>query len=232
MHDDDDDDRPRSRRRAWEDDEDDRPSRRRDDRPAKSGNALPLILGVVGGVLLLLGGGCAGAYFLGIKPALERVKAVNEQKQREYEELERKEQELLNRPQPPLDPPPRQNPPRPDRLKPAPDKPDEAVAVALADLVDEYIKNPKAAEAKYKDKLVKVTGEVKQVSGRTVTFVDKAGGGYTYQTSATIAIESRGGLAGLKAGDTVTITGKLSPVLTNTPGRVKMLRLTDAKQAK
>lgn len=226
MHDDDGDDRPRSRRRAWEDDEDDRPSRR----PAKAGTALPLILGIVGGVLVLCGGGCASGYFFGIKPALERVKAINEQKQREYEELERREQELLKRPLPPLDPPPRPDLLKPDPAKPNPPKlpPVKPLEVAADDLLDEYIRDAKAAEAKYKDRVVKVTGEVKQATALAVTFADRAGGGFTYQVSATIGSEARG----VKAGDTVTVTGKLSSLLTSPARKTKQLRLTDSKLAR
>ncbi len=71
----DEDDRPRRRR---DDDEDERPrprGRRRDaDRPTKKGSALPIILGIVGGVIVLCGGGCAGVWFGVIKPGIDQAK--------------------------------------------------------------------------------------------------------------------------------------------------------------
>jgi predicted Zn finger-like uncharacterized protein len=56
-----DEDAPKRRRRRSDD----------DDEPKKKSNALPIVLGIVGGVLLLCGGGCAGVYFFVLKPAGE-----------------------------------------------------------------------------------------------------------------------------------------------------------------
>lgn len=67
---------PRSTRH---DDDDDRPQpRRRDrdaDRPAKKkGSVVPLILGIVGGVIVLCAGGCAGIWFAVLKPKYDQAK--------------------------------------------------------------------------------------------------------------------------------------------------------------
>lgn len=76
--DDEGDEKPRARKRREDDeDEDDRPKgnrrRRDDDEPPKKkkGSALPLILGIVAGVVLLCCGGPLGVWFIWIKPGLE-----------------------------------------------------------------------------------------------------------------------------------------------------------------
>lgn len=78
VDDEDDAPRPKSKKRR-DDDEDDRPRKKRrredDDEPKKKKSALPLILGIVGGLFAVCGGGCAGVYFFAIKPAADRVKA-------------------------------------------------------------------------------------------------------------------------------------------------------------
>ena len=234
--DDEEDDRPRRKRRYRDDDdeEDDRPRRhsRRDDPPKKS--ALPLVLGIVGGLLLLCGGGCAGVYFFGIKPAAERVKAINDQRQLELDEAFRRDQEALNRP------PVKPNPPVPDPPKPRPDVPrpdraakeDNAIEVTAADLVGEYAKDLKAADAKYRGKTLKVTGEVKQVTATQLVFVGKADGGYDYQVQVQPAADQRAGLSDLKAGDKVTITGRAFTLTTRTATKTKSLILADARLVK
>jgi hypothetical protein len=73
----DEDEKPRSRKRGDESDDDKPRSRRRrddDDEPKKKSKTLPIILGIVGGLLLLCGGGCAGVYFGVIVPAAEKAK--------------------------------------------------------------------------------------------------------------------------------------------------------------
>jgi len=87
----DDDDRPTPKRRRQDEDADEPPkakkrtdkanekpkaSRRRDDdEPKKKRSALPLILGILAGLVLLCGGGTAAVWFLVIVPAAEQAKA-------------------------------------------------------------------------------------------------------------------------------------------------------------
>lgn len=358
MHDDEDDDRPRSRRRPRDEDEDDTPrSRRRarddddedDDRPSRRGgrgqpkkNALPLILGILGGVLLLCGGGCAGAYFGFLKPAAERAKALNDAKQQELDELMRREQEAMTRanarpgPQKPADPntagdpvpvatltadelvanvaryrgkvvvvtgtvdkfgtgdgihglggmtlrggknrtpincsfdrsfsatPPKfddrveirgevaaasndvqvqlfkcalTKPPtagKPAEAPPAPPKPpadDKVIEVTAADLLAEYARDEKAAHAKYRAKTIKVTGDVKQATANQVVLAGKADGGFEYQVLVYPSAELRAGVGELKAGDKVTIVGRVA-LLTTARQKTKSLVVNDGKLAK
>lgn len=72
-------DAPRSKRRRDDDAADEKPKAKRrrgddDDEPKKK-SALPLILGILGGLFLLCGGGCAGVYFFVLVPAAEKAKA-------------------------------------------------------------------------------------------------------------------------------------------------------------
>ncbi len=85
---------PKSRRKRGDDTDDDTPrSKRRrgddDDEPKKKSKALPIILGVVGGLLLLCGGGCAGVWFGVIVPAAEKARARNSERQAELDEWEK-----------------------------------------------------------------------------------------------------------------------------------------------
>lgn len=89
----DEDEKPRSRKRGDDADDDKPRSRRRrddDDEPKKKSKTLPIILGIVGGLLLLCGGGCAGVYFGVIVPAAEKAKKLNDEKQAELNEWEKK----------------------------------------------------------------------------------------------------------------------------------------------
>jgi predicted Zn finger-like uncharacterized protein len=65
---------PRGKRRRGDDD---------DDEPKKKSKALPIILGVVSGLLLVCGGGCAGVYFGVIVPAAEKAKRFNDELEKE-----------------------------------------------------------------------------------------------------------------------------------------------------
>ena len=82
-------DQPRGKRRQ---DDDDAPKRKRrrddedDDRPKKKG-ALPLILGIVGGIMLVCGGGCAGVWYGMIEPAAKKRKEENDKLAAELERL-------------------------------------------------------------------------------------------------------------------------------------------------
>ena len=338
--DEDEDDAPRSRRRARDDDdEDDRPSRR-PGKPKKS--ALPLILGILGGVLVVCGGGCAGAYFFGIKPAAERARALNDAKQRELDELNRLDREALSRmnarpgPQKPADPNPAGDPVpvatltadelvanvaryrgkvvvvtgtvekfgtgdgihglggmtlrggknrtfincsfdrsfaatppklddrveirgevdpasnevqvqlfkcalakppaagKPAEAPPAPPKPpaeDKTIEVTAADLLAEYARDEKVAHAKYRAKTIKVTGEVKQATASQVVLAGKADGGFEYQVLVYPSAELKAGVGELKAGDKVTIVGRVA-LLTTARQKTKSLVVNDGKLAK
>lgn len=87
-----DEDAPRRKRREADDEERPRGKRRRreDDDAPKKKSALPLILGILGGVVLVCGGGCAGVWFGVIAPAAERARARNNEWQAELDDLERK----------------------------------------------------------------------------------------------------------------------------------------------
>jgi len=91
--------KPRSKRRQDDDDEE-RPKKKRrrdddgDDKPKKK-SALPLVLGILGGVVVLCGGGCAGVWFGVIAPAAEKARKLNDEKQAELDRWEKE----LNKPQ-------------------------------------------------------------------------------------------------------------------------------------
>lgn len=87
--DDEGDEKPRAKKNRDDDeDEDDKPRKKGKGGggpPKKKGSALPLILGIVGGVLLVCGGGCAGVWFLVIKPTADQVNAGITKYQQEWE---------------------------------------------------------------------------------------------------------------------------------------------------
>ena len=94
--------------------------------------------------------------------------------------------------------------------------PDEGIPVTAEDVTAEFEKDPKAAEAKYKDKTLRVTGEVLRVglSGKSaVVFVKGATPTDKKKTallvSAVFTGDAQEEAKKLKAGDTVTFTGKV-----------------------
>jgi predicted Zn finger-like uncharacterized protein len=91
----DDEDAPRSKKRPRdEDEEDDRPKRRSHGGGGKSKkSSLPMVLGILAGVLLLGGGGCAGVWFGYLKPAAEQAKKRNDEKQAELDRLQKQFEE-------------------------------------------------------------------------------------------------------------------------------------------
>ena len=124
-------------------------------------------------------------------------------------------------PQPPKVDPPKVDPPKP----PA----DDAMAVKADDFVAEYIKDAAAADAKYKDKLVRLTGEVKSTTPLSVLFADKADGGFTYHVTVLIPQDGRAAIADLKVGEKATVVAKVGTMSTRITTKTKSIRLIDGK---
>lgn len=100
------DERPKGRKRREDDADDDEPrgKRRRDDdddQPKKKSKALPIVLGILGGLVLLCGGGCGGFYWFVIKPAGEQLQAMGSEFQSEVE----KNKQNQNKQRPTEEPP-------------------------------------------------------------------------------------------------------------------------------
>ena len=166
--DDEDDEKPRSRKRR-EDDEDDRPKKTRrrdgdgDDKPKKKSNALVIILGIVGGLFVVCGGGCAGVWFGVIAPAAEKARKLNDEKQAELDRWEKE----FGKPQPNPGPGPGPNPgpgpspnPRPGTTPPTGTKPPTTYAKSSKPVAvlspDEFARD----FTKYIDQWVVVKGKL------------------------------------------------------------------------
>lgn len=98
----DEEDRPKNKRRK--DDEDDKPKgkRRRDDDDKPKKSVLPLVLGIVGGVVLLCAGGCGGFYWFVIKPAGEKLQAFGSDLQAEVEKNKQNQEKQRPAEEPPV----------------------------------------------------------------------------------------------------------------------------------
>jgi hypothetical protein len=86
--DDEEDEETRAKKQRVDDDDDDKPRKKGKGgggSPKKKGSALPLILGIVGGVILLCGGTCGGIWFFVIKPTADQVNAGITKYQQEWE---------------------------------------------------------------------------------------------------------------------------------------------------
>jgi hypothetical protein len=103
-------------------------------------------------------------------------------------------------------------------VKHTPATPDEGIAVTAEDVTAEFDKDAKAAEAKYKDKTLKVTGTVLRATdagGTAGAVVFLKGATPTdkkrtaLQVSAVFSKDQKDEVLKLKAGDTLTFTGKV-----------------------
>lgn len=114
--------------------------------------------------------------------------------------------------------------PPPAPLPPAEPPPLE---LAFADLLAEFVNDPKGAGAKYRQKRVKLIGVVKEVGANgPLVLGNPAADDAATRVRAAFAPDQRAALSGLAAGDLVTVVGRVALF---TPGKtISTLHLTAA----